>query len=63
MSKEKLHLVTDAPIINKHKKSQKQLSTKNVLYPYTANVSSKITDKLIYLSVISKHTHLLFESC
>ena len=33
---------------------------------YTANENSKITDKLRYLSVISKQTYLLleiFESC
>ena len=33
---------------------------------YTANENSKITDKLSYLSVISKQTHLfldIFESC
>ena len=33
---------------------------------YTANVNSRITDKLSYLSVASKETHLfldIFESC
>ena len=33
---------------------------------YTANENSKITDKLRYLSIISKHKHLfldIFESC
>ena len=37
-----------------------------VIHEYTANVNSKITDKLRYLSAISKQTHILldiFESC
>ena len=35
-------------------------------YGYTANVNSQITDKLRYLSVVFKQTHLfldIFESC
>ena len=36
------------------------------LSDFTANVNSRITDKLRYLSVVSKQTHLfldIFESC
>ena len=46
--------------------SRKKRSHYNHSHNYTANVNSNITDKLKYLSVISKQTHLfldIFESC